>query len=69
MASHEMLVLWREEDWRCEFHPSPDGNGRLEVYWCGEVVTAETTLSHAVAEHRGEILRQRVLRGDLRAND
>ena len=66
MPLQKAFVLWRDGDWRCEFHPGYAGDGRLEVYRGEQIVTAEATLSASVAEHRGEVLRQRLLRGDLR---
>ena len=66
MVSRNVLVLWRDGEWRCEFHPGYAGDGRLDVYRGEQIVTTEATLSAAVAEHRGEVLRRRLLRGDLR---
>ena len=60
-------VLWTEGDWRCELRAGPAGSGRLVVYKAGLMVTAEATIPGAMAQFRAEILRQRVLRGDLRA--
>jgi hypothetical protein len=58
-------VLWKEGDWRCEFNPGLAGSGRLEVYQADQLVLTEETLSGPTAIQRAEILRQRLLRGDL----
>jgi hypothetical protein len=62
----DVLVLWSDGDWRCEVHTG-FGSARLEVYNAGQLVTAEATVAGRMATYRAEILRQRVLRGDLRA--
>lgn len=62
------IVLWREDDWWCELHPGVAGEGRLVVYRGSALATAEATATGQVAELRAEVLRQRVLRGDLRAD-
>jgi hypothetical protein len=60
------VVLWRDGAWRCEVHPGVDGSARLEVY-CGETpIMAEPSVVGQGAEYRAEVLRQRVLRGNLR---
>ena len=61
-------VLWSEGDWRCELHVIVGGTARVEVYWGKTLVTAETTVVGRMATDRAEMLRQRVLRGDLRAD-
>lgn len=65
----DVLVLWNEGEWRCEVHTSGiPGEGRFLVY-CGEsVITAEQVHMGTAAYARAEILRLRVLRGDLRNN-
>jgi hypothetical protein len=68
MPTPEVVVLWRAEDWRCELHRRPDGESRLEVYQGDVLVTAEATQSGHAAQVRADVLRQRVRRGDLRAN-
>ena len=60
-------ALWTEGDWRCELRAGPAGTGRLVVYKSDQVITAEATILGAMAQYRAEILRQRVVRGDLRA--
>jgi uncharacterized protein YodC (DUF2158 family) len=62
----ENIVIWREGQWRCEFHPGFGGASRLEVYHGEALVTAEASESGEPSLRRAEILRQRVLRGDLR---
>jgi hypothetical protein len=69
MADHETVVLWTDGEWRCDYHPGYGGAGRLEVYRADQLVTVEGALSISLAQHRGEVLRQRVLRGDLRADN
>jgi hypothetical protein len=65
--ARDVLVLWTEGDWRCEFHTSMvPGEGRLLVYRGETAVTAESVHMGAPAYARAEVLRQRVLRGDLR---
>ena len=65
--SRVAAVVWREGDWRCESHTSMvPGEGRLLVYRGETVVTAESVPMGAAAYSRAEVLRQRVLRGDLR---
>ena len=61
------VVLWTEgNDWRCELHASKiPGEGRLLVYRGDVVVTAESVPMGTAAHIRAEILRQRVLRGNL----
>ena len=64
--ARDVVILWNEGNWRCEIHTGDRGMGRFLVY-CGDtVVTAESVLMGAAAYARAEILRQRVLRGDLR---
>jgi hypothetical protein len=62
-----VLVLWTEAGWRCEFH-ARGIEGRLDVYLADQLIASENTLSAHIAAHRGEVLRQRVMRGDLRAD-
>ena len=63
------IVLWREGEWRCEFHDSFAGTARLEVYRGDVLATAEATPSGNPAHHRANVLRQRVVRGDLTVSD
>jgi hypothetical protein len=65
MAPPGARVLWTLRSWRCEFYPGFGGQGRLEVYVGDVLATAESTPTGEAAEHRAEVLRQRVLRGDL----
>jgi hypothetical protein len=69
MNSHDVVVLWREHDWRCEVHAGIAGASRLVVYLGEQPVVAETMPAGATAHHRAEVLRHRVRRGDLRASD
>ena len=65
--TREVAVLWREGAWHCQHHGGFAGEGRLLVY-CHEVVVAdEFVVTGPGVEIRAEILRHRVLRGDLRA--
>jgi hypothetical protein len=59
-------VLWSEGQWRCELRTGPAGSARLAVLHAEKLVTAEATVAGLMAKYRAEILRQRVLRGDLR---
>ena len=60
-------VLWTEgEDWRCAMKAGPAGTIQLEVYKGGRLIVAEATIDGRSAARRAEILRERVLRGDLR---
>lgn len=59
------LVIWRHDEWRCECHTGLAGNARLEVYNAAGLAMAETTTSGRAAYLRAEVLRQRLLRGDL----
>jgi hypothetical protein len=62
----DVLILWNEGDWRCEMHSGRiPGEGSFLVYCGDSVVTAEAVALGAAAYARGEILRQRVLRGDM----
>ena len=64
----DIVILWTEGDWRCEIHTGAiPGEGRFLVYCGDSVVTAEAVHLGAAAYARAEILRQRVLRGDMRA--
>ena len=67
MATREIVILWREGEFRCEFHAGIAGSSRLIVYFREQPVTAESTPSGQAAYARADILRQRVRRGDLRA--
>lgn len=60
-------VLWREGEWRCEYHPRLAGTAWLQVYHGDVLTTAETTPSGTAAQQRAAVLRHRVLRGDLSA--
>jgi hypothetical protein len=66
MPSRARRVLWTLGAWRCDFHPGYAGQGRLEVYSGRVLATAETTPTGEAAKQRAEVLRQRVLRGDLK---
>ena len=62
----DVVVLWNEGEWRCEIHTGAlPGAGSFLVYRGDAVVTAESVHTGAMAYARAEILRQRVLRGDL----
>lgn len=63
------IVLWREGEWRCEFHDGFAGTARLEVYHGDVLATAEATPSGNPAHHRADVLRQRVVRGDLKITE
>ena len=65
MVDDASLVLWTEGDWRCEFHPGSSGDGRLVIYRGDVCAVAESTLSKEIATARSEVLRQRVLRGNI----
>jgi hypothetical protein len=63
-------LLWSEKDgWRCELRVGPAGTNRLDVYQGERLVTSEATVPGSLASYRGEFLRLRVLRGDLRSPD
>ena len=63
----DVLVVWTEGDWRCDLHTGGiPGEGRLVVYRGETVVTAVSVPIGTAAYIRAEILRQRVLRGNLR---
>lgn len=66
MASDGQQVVWSEGEWRCDFHPGVAGHARLEIYHSGQLIAAETAPSGPPSYFRAEVLRQRVLRGDLR---
>ena len=66
--NHHPVVLWRELDWSCELHAGAAGESRLEIYKGDALVSSELAPSGRAAHRRAEILRQRVLRGDLHAN-
>ena len=61
-------VLWTEGEWCCQLRVGPAGSASLVVYHVDKPVTAEATVDGLLAKYRAEILRQRVLRGDLRAS-
>jgi hypothetical protein len=63
------IVLWREGEWRCEFRDGFAGTARLEVYRGDVLATAEATPSGNPAHHRADVLRQRVVRGDLKVTE
>lgn len=65
MSRRDAVQLWNEGKWRCEFHRGIGGHSRLEVYWGDDLVTAESAPTGNPAYLRAEVLRQRVLRGDL----
>ena len=63
----DAVILWNEGDWRCEIHPGRiPGQGSFLVYCGDSIVTAESVHMGAAAYTRAEVLRQRVVRGDLR---
>jgi hypothetical protein len=65
----DVVVLWREGDWRCEWHAVSNGTARLEVY-CGNLLaTAEATPTGEAAQLRATVLRHRVLEGHLTVED
>jgi hypothetical protein len=64
--ARDVFILWNENDWRCEIHTGGyPGEGSFLVHRGDSVVTAESVHLGAAAYARAEILRQRVLRGDL----
>jgi hypothetical protein len=63
---YEPMILWREGAWRCEFHPAAGGDSRLKVFHGEQLATVEAAPSGNPAFQRANILRHRVLRGDLR---
>jgi hypothetical protein len=64
--ARDVVILWTEGDWRCEIHTGAmPGAGSFIVYRGASVVTAESVNTGAMAYARAEVLRQRVLRGDL----
>ena len=67
--ARDVVTLWNEGAWRCEIHTGEvPGQGSFLIY-CGDaVVTAESVPLGTAAYTRAEILRQRVLRGDLRTD-
>ena len=66
--ARDVVTLWNEGDWRCEIQTDAiPGQGRFLIYCGDSVVTAESVHMGLAAYTRAEILRQRVLRGDLRA--
>lgn len=67
ITSPEHFVVWREGTWCCEIHRGPAGAARLEIYNGDNLVNAESIPTGPTAMLRAEVLRQRVLRGDLRA--
>ena len=65
--ARDVVTLWKEGDWRCEIHTGTfPGEGSFLVYRGESIVTAESVHMGVAAYTRAEILRQRVLRGDLR---
>ena len=63
----DVSVVWTQGEWRCDLHTSGiRGEGRLLVYRGETVVTAESVPLGTAALIRAEILRQRVLSGNLR---
>jgi hypothetical protein len=61
-------VLWREGSWRCDLDSGGiRGEGRLLVFYGARVITIESVRLGASVAARAEVLRKRVLRGDLRA--
>ena len=61
-------VLWREDSWRCELDTGGiRGEGRLLVFYDAHIVFAESVHVSASLSAHAEVLRQRVLRRDLRA--
>ena len=63
-----VLLIWAEGDWRCELHPRGGGEARLKILHAEEVIAVEPTYTGRLAYARAEILRQRVRRGNLRAD-
>ena len=67
-AIRDVLVVWTEGYWRCELQTGGiRDEGRILVYLGERIVTAESVHLGAATYVRAEVLRQRVLRGDLRA--
>jgi hypothetical protein len=65
MTASNVIVLWRENDWRCELHSGTPGSCRLLVYRDDVVACAEAIVLGHTAHVRAEVLRRRVLRGNL----
>jgi hypothetical protein len=63
--ARDVLVLWRDGDWRCEWHAHSAGTARLEVYRGDLLATAEATPTGEAAQLRATVLRRRVLQGHL----
>jgi hypothetical protein len=66
---NEPMILWREGEWRCEFHQATVGDARLKVFHGDKLATVEAAPAGNPAFQRANILRHRVLRGDLRSDD
>ena len=64
MTANNLIVLWREDDWRCELHSGTPGACCLLVYREDVVVCAEAIVLGHTAHVRAEVLRRRVLRGN-----
>ena len=60
------IILWREGNWRCEFHRDYGGHSRLKVFHGDVLATIEAAPAGNPAFQRANVLRDRVLRGDLR---
>ena len=65
MTANNVIVLWRENDWRCELHSGTPGSCRLLVYREDVVACAEAVVFGPTAHVRAEVLRRRVIRGNL----
>ena len=64
----DVVTLWNEGDWRCEIQTGTiPGEGRFLIYCREAIVTHESVNMGTAAYTRAEVLRQRLLRGDLRA--
>ena len=66
IATRAVLVVWTEGYWRCELQTGGiRDEGRILVYLGERIVTAESVQLGTAMHTRAEILRQRVLCGDL----
>jgi hypothetical protein len=68
MAFSDVVVLWRERDWWCQLQPRAGGVSQLNIYKGDKLVTAESAPTGEAARLRADILRRRLLRGDLQEN-
>ena len=54
----QILLLWSEDDWRCELYPAAGAGAVLKIFRGDDLIVIESTEVGPLAFRRAEILRK-----------